>query len=83
MVRNFLDNYYRERRFGNGGPLAWPPRASGLNPSNFCVWKYFAIVVYLEPYKHAITFGDKLMIPVMNLETMAINSIFLIVVTFE
>jgi hypothetical protein len=34
-VRDVLSNAYHDRWVGRGGPTAWPPRSTDLNPLDF------------------------------------------------
>jgi hypothetical protein len=49
-VRDVLNNIYRNRWIGRGGPTAWPPRSMpDLNPLDFYLWGHVNTLVYAAP----------------------------------
>ena len=34
-VREYLNEYFPNRRLGRGGPVAWPPRSPDLTPLDY------------------------------------------------
>lgn len=66
IVREHLDERFRGRWIGRGGPIAWPPRSPDLNPVDFFVWGYYKELVYLRqrnqqygPIKNKIKTGRR------------------------
>ncbi|GBO37895.1 hypothetical protein AVEN_81984-1 [Araneus ventricosus] len=53
MVRHFLNATYPARWIGRGGPVAWPPRSSDLNPLDFFFWEHMKSLVYEMPVDSA------------------------------
>lgn len=49
IARNWLDQHYRNRWIGRGGPIAWPPRSPDLNPCDFYLWGHCNALVYARP----------------------------------
>lgn len=45
-IINFLNNTYRDRWIGRGGPIAWPPRSPDLTKMDFSVWGFVKDQVY-------------------------------------
>jgi hypothetical protein len=45
-VRDVLNNTYRYRRIGRGGPTAWPPRSPDLNRLDFYLWEHLKSLLY-------------------------------------
>ena len=50
-VRATLDNIFRGRWIGRGGPIAWPPRSPDLTPLDFFLWGYVKDKVYATPVR--------------------------------
>jgi hypothetical protein len=48
-VRDVLNDTYRDRWTGRGGPTAWPPCSPDLNPLDFFLWKHLNTLVYAVP----------------------------------
>jgi hypothetical protein len=48
-VRDFLNQTFREKWIGRGGPTPWPPRSPDLNPIDFYVWGHLKSLVYERP----------------------------------
>lgn len=48
-VRNYLNEYFRNRWIGRGGPVPWPPRSPDLTPLDFSLWGYVKDLVYATP----------------------------------
>ncbi|OXU16918.1 hypothetical protein TSAR_001938 [Trichomalopsis sarcophagae] len=48
IVRQFLNQNYRERWIGRGGPVNWPPNSSDLTSLDFYLWGYLKNVVFEE-----------------------------------
>ena len=46
LARNWLNQNYRDRWIGRGGPIAWPPRSPDMTPMDFFVWGYLKEFVY-------------------------------------
>lgn len=49
MARDHLNNTYRNRWIGRGGPVSWPPRSPDLNPLDFYLWGHVKQLVYSRP----------------------------------
>jgi hypothetical protein len=47
--RDWLEQHYRHRWIGRGGPVAWTPRSLNLTPCNFYLWGYLKDIVYSTP----------------------------------
>lgn len=45
-VRHYLDNRFRNRWIGRGGPVQWPPRSPDLTKMDFFFWGYVKEKVY-------------------------------------
>nr|XP_022908494.1 uncharacterized protein LOC111419849 [Onthophagus taurus] len=60
-VRDFLDNAFRQKWIGRGGPIPWPPRSPDLNPLDFFLWGFMKDRVYatevntIDELRHRIT----------------------------
>jgi hypothetical protein len=48
-MRDVLNNIYRDRLIGRGGPTAWPPRRPDCNPLDFYLWGHLKTFVYAAP----------------------------------
>lgn len=48
-VRQFLNQHFREKWIGRGGPVSWPPRSPDLNPIDFFLWGTLKSLVYERP----------------------------------
>lgn len=48
-VRTYLDQRFRNKWIGRGGPIAWPARSPDLNPIDFFVWGHLKTMVYATP----------------------------------
>ncbi|KAJ4434371.1 hypothetical protein ANN_22931 [Periplaneta americana] len=48
-ARRYLDRRFPDRWIGRGGPIAWPPRSSDLNPLDFYLWGHLKSLVYSSP----------------------------------
>jgi hypothetical protein len=48
-VRDVLSISYHGRWIGRGGPTAWPPRPTDLNPLDFSLWGHLKALVYAAP----------------------------------
>jgi hypothetical protein len=48
-VRDVLSNTYHDRWIGRGGPTAWPPRLTYLNPLEFDLSGHLKTLVYAAP----------------------------------
>ncbi|KAJ4452300.1 hypothetical protein ANN_03820 [Periplaneta americana] len=48
-ARQYLDRRFPDRWIGRGGPIAWPPRSSDLNPLDFYLRGYLKLLVYSSP----------------------------------
>lgn len=48
-ARQVLQNNYRNRWIGRGGPLPWPPRSPDLTPLDFFFWGHMKSIVYETP----------------------------------
>ncbi|KAJ4433473.1 hypothetical protein ANN_15776 [Periplaneta americana] len=48
-ARRYLDRRFPDRWIGRGGPIAWPPRSSDLNPLDFYLWGHLESLVYSSP----------------------------------
>ena len=46
-VRTILNNEYRNRWIGRGGPVPWPPRSPDLNPLDYYIWGHMKSLVYV------------------------------------
>ena len=46
QVRSWLNQRYRDRLIGRGGPVSWPPRSPDLNPLDFYLWGHMKGLVY-------------------------------------
>jgi hypothetical protein len=44
-----LNNTYHDRWIGRGGPTAWPPRSTDLNPLDFYLCGHLNTLVYAAP----------------------------------
>lgn len=54
-VRRYLDNVFRNKWIGRGGPVGWPPRSPDLNCLDFFLWGTIKDFVYQETPRN---FGD-------------------------
>jgi hypothetical protein len=45
-MRHILNNTYRDRWIGRGGPTAWPPPSPDLNPLDIYLWGRLKSLVY-------------------------------------
>jgi hypothetical protein len=45
LARWYLNRKFPGRKIGRGGPIAWPPRSSDLNPLDFYLWEYLKSLV--------------------------------------
>lgn len=62
-VREFLDDNFRNRWIGRGGPIAWPARCPDLTPLDFYLWGHMKTLVYnLAP----ISTRDELVSRIIN-----------------
>ncbi|KAJ4434255.1 hypothetical protein ANN_22805 [Periplaneta americana] len=48
-ARRYLDRRFPDRWIGRGGPIAWPPCSSDLNPLDFYLWGHLKSLVYSSP----------------------------------
>ncbi|KAJ4431179.1 hypothetical protein ANN_19776 [Periplaneta americana] len=48
-AHRYLDRRFLDRWIGRGGPIAWPPRSSDLNPLDFYLWGHLKSLVYSSP----------------------------------
>jgi hypothetical protein len=48
-VRSYLDERFRNRWFGRGGPMEWPPRSPDLTLIDFFLWGLMKDNVYVHP----------------------------------
>lgn len=48
-ARDHLNNAYRNRWIGRGGPVPWPARSPDLNPLDFYLWGHIKQLVYSRP----------------------------------
>lgn len=46
IVRQYLNERFRDKWIGRGGPIAWPARSPDLNPIDFFLWGYYKELVY-------------------------------------
>jgi hypothetical protein len=46
LVRDVLNNVYRDRWIGRRRPVAWPPRSPDWNPLDFYLWEHLKSLVY-------------------------------------
>jgi hypothetical protein len=46
QVRNYLNEKFRNRWIGRGGPISWPARSPDLSPNDFFYWGYMKNNVY-------------------------------------
>jgi hypothetical protein len=51
VIHEYLDETFRNRWIGHGGPVTWPHRSSYLIPLNFFLWGYMQSLVYETPVK--------------------------------
>jgi len=45
-VREYLNESFRNRWLGRGGPIAWPPRSPDLTPLDYYLWGHMNTLVY-------------------------------------
>lgn len=48
-VREYLNQTFKDRWIGRGGPVSWPPHSPDLSSVNFCLWGTFKAIVYETP----------------------------------
>jgi hypothetical protein len=58
-VRDVLNNTYRGRWIGRGGPTAWPPRSSELNPLEGILSTYYKCT--LSAVTHKLNVSGKML----------------------
>jgi hypothetical protein len=46
-VQDVLNNTYRYRRMGIGGPTAWPPCSPDLDAQDFYLWEHLKTLVHI------------------------------------
>ena len=44
--REYLNESFRNRWLGRGGPIAWPPRSPDLTPFDYYLWGHMKTLVY-------------------------------------
>ena len=44
--REYLNESFRNRWLGRGGPIAWPPRSPDLTPLDYYIWGHMKMLVY-------------------------------------
>ncbi|CAK1587171.1 unnamed protein product [Parnassius mnemosyne] len=47
-VRRWLDENYRHRWIGRGGPIPWPARSPDITPMDYYVWGHMKSIVYCD-----------------------------------
>jgi hypothetical protein len=62
-ARGALNNSAHSRRTGTGGPTAWPPHSSDLNPLDCYLRGYLATLVYAAPADNEQTLSDYRQLP--------------------
>ena len=45
-MKDYLNETFRNRWLGRGGPVPWPPRSSDLTPLDFFLWGHMKTLVY-------------------------------------
>ncbi|CAK9820332.1 hypothetical protein ANTPLA_LOCUS10558 [Anthophora plagiata] len=50
-VRAYLDETFRDRWIGRGGPVSWPPRSPDMNPLDYFFWGHLKTTVYRDPLR--------------------------------
>uniref|UniRef100_A0A1B6L5Q6 DUF4817 domain-containing protein n=1 Tax=Graphocephala atropunctata TaxID=36148 RepID=A0A1B6L5Q6_9HEMI len=52
VVRAYLNERFRNKWMGRGGPTVWPARSPDLNPIDFFVWGHLTSMVYSTPVEN-------------------------------
>ena len=60
-VRRLLNNRFRDRWIGRGGPIPWPPRSPDLNPLDFYLWGHLKALVYRTPIQDVQSLRARIM----------------------
>lgn len=48
IVRDFLNNNYKDRWIGRGGPVNWPPCSPDMTPPDFYLWGFLKDAVFKQ-----------------------------------
>jgi hypothetical protein len=59
-VRDVLNNTYRDRWIGTGGPTAWPPCSPGFNPLDIYLWGHLKALLYPAPVDNEKAFDHRI-----------------------
>jgi hypothetical protein len=62
-MRDVHYKLYRDRRIGRGGPIAWPPVSSVLNPLHFYLWEHLKSRVYAASVDNEETLHHRIVDP--------------------
>ena len=60
-VRRLLNNRFRDRWIGRGGPILWPPRSPDLNPLDYYLWGHLKALVYRTPIQDVQSLPARIM----------------------
>lgn len=59
-VRRYLEATYHYHWTGSGTPVAWPPRPSDLNPSNYYLWGHLKVLAFRDPVPDINNLGERI-----------------------
>ena len=59
IVREFLNETFRNRWIGRNGPTPWPPRSPDITPLDFFLWGYVKDRVQRTPVRDVETLQSR------------------------